>query len=390
MNSISSVVAACGRARRALLTSLATERGAIAGAEASADSHRAQVRGRYARGRRGAATFSTAERLLFIVGLAAAACQCATAAHAAPLQRRQEQPSSSADAVADALDDQTGHGFTVSGRRRPYTPLLSEELHPPFNATVSDVSTLVMGMGNHSSGLEPSAGPMQRVKVRLRLETLLLLLQQRGEERPRELHGLRARCAHRDGDHIWVRHVAYVKDAAVAVAPVPKAGSSTLRALLTAVFGETGVKMLEFYEVPPEALRVVFLRDPIERFISGFQESLRRVFKSNSVAYANTILTARWLHDDVVARHENIRALLEHNNGTTFKMTLERFVMESYDPSDPLDVHLLPQSTIVPAFSDRYDFVGYVESMDQVRRASIACVSWPCLHARASQGAHPR
>ena len=204
------------------------------------------------------------------------------------------------------------------------------------------------------------------------------LLEARADGRPRMLPPLDGPCCPRDALGHWARSVYYMSNASVSFALVPKSASSSLKVLLKSSFGSdlSTVRCCRQGRPPDDVLRACILRDPVERFISGFYESMLRAMARGGrtilnrgkrfIAAANAFLSARWLYDDVVVKYDSIDAFMLERNGAAFKEALERYALENYDPMDPLDAHMLPQAVYVASRSDGrgYDFVGYVDTLD--------------------------
>lgn len=159
----------------------------------------------------------------------------------------------------------------------------------------------------------------------------------------------------------WVKKIDYLPELGVVFLHVPKCGSSSLRRLLIHTFG--GHVMIPLDAVPPGAFTVAVLRDPVERFLSGYEEGIIRALR-----YGNQSRDFKDLQRRVPFIRER---LAPYNTSDAFwrntalaANTFDEYITTKYDPRTPIDIHLALMSSLVAAQSDRVDFVGYVDTID--------------------------
>lgn len=197
----------------------------------------------------------------------------------------------------------------------------------------------------------------------------------RRDGRPRTIgRGTRRRCAfdrERNASAFYGSQsvIDWLPEFALGFLHIPKCASSSIHALLEVTFG--GYCKISGERLPPDAFVVAFLRDPVERFLSGYEESLFRAMRygNESDTFERMRKRVPWITDRLGPyNHTGTDASSKFWDDKPFaEQTFDQFVRTPiYDSQMPMDVHSATQSALVATSADRVDFVGYVETINEV------------------------
>lgn len=159
----------------------------------------------------------------------------------------------------------------------------------------------------------------------------------------------------------WVAKLDYLPELGVAFLHVPKCGSSSLRRLLSHTFG--GYVMINVHKLPRDVFTVAILRDPVERFLSGYEEGVFRALRYGNTSHSfKEVQKSAPFIAERVGPYKHSGAFWD--DAEVAEDTFNEYIRDKYDPLVPMDIHGTLMSYLVAAEADKVDFVGYVNTID--------------------------
>tara|TARA_B110000211_G_scaffold161491_1_gene182599 strand:- start:680 stop:1495 length:816 start_codon:yes stop_codon:yes gene_type:complete len=159
---------------------------------------------------------------------------------------------------------------------------------------------------------------------------------------------------------------------------VPKAASSTMRSLFTDWFPDA-YTINTCRNIPADYFKIVFFRDPVLRFLSGYEESIARSVRKDLKKRSKRLDETTERIKASVGTHTN---WLEYWNDTRSQahQTFYDYVMYDHDISNPFNAHMALQSAYVARIPQKIDFIGSIDNLKEDWQRLRLQLGKPIIH----------
>eukprot|EP00040_Diaphanoeca_grandis_P042117 m.264233 g.264233 ORF g.264233 m.264233 type:complete len:331 (-) comp54703_c0_seq1:368-1360(-) len=150
----------------------------------------------------------------------------------------------------------------------------------------------------------------------------------------------------------------------VAMFCLPKAASSTMKDMFVASFPDRVEKHCN--SIAKDAHLIAFVRDPVERFLSGYEEAIYRRIQAQGSKHGFQKQNAVKGMPEILVKDINGYTdwLVYWNKSKSAFDVFEEYVHKVHDSHRPYDIHLNLQSSFL-AQKQQWNFIGRIEHLNE-------------------------